>query len=108
MITFFGVDLAAEVGGILTDELPRLTLLRVSEGGRQPGALTAGNLGGITRHVCAGFVDENTAVIVSKSLPSGVEPREDDRILFGEREQVIESIAYDPAKAVYTCVLANN
>ena len=108
MIRLFGVNLAKVVGDAFSGQLPTITLVRIEEGGRLPGRLTSGNLEAKREYQCDGVVSEDTAVIIAASLPAGVEPREDDRIVFNDREQIVESIAYDPAKAAYECQLANN
>ena len=114
----FGVDIAAEVLSALGPGVPAVTLVSRSLGAEDPLDLSAGQPIVETLHVCKGFIDtydsrrmggntvisEGTRVIVilGDSLPSGVIPQDEDRVIAeGTTFHITGPIVRDPAGATY-------
>lgn len=113
----FGVDIAAEVLSALGPGVPEVTLLSRSLGPEDPTDLTAGRPVVETPHTCKGFIDtydsrrmgesliqQGTRVIVfiGDSLPSGVIPQDEDRVIAeGTTYHITGPIVRDPAAATY-------
>lgn len=115
----FGVDIAAEVLSALGPGTPAVTLVSRSLGAEDPLDLTAGRPIVETNHACKGFLDNYDArrmgesviqqgtrviVILGDSLPSGVVPETEDRIIAeGSTFHLTGPVIRDPAAATYVC-----
>ena len=113
----FGVDIAAELLAGLGPGTPEVTLLSRSVGDSDPTDLTAGKSIVETPYTCKGFIDiydsrrmgesviqQGTRVILilGDSLPSGVIPQDEDRIIAeGITHHITGPIIRDPAGATY-------
>lgn len=113
----FGVDIAAEVLAGLGPGTPEVTLLSRSLGAVDPTDLTAGRPIVETPHTCKGFLDTydtrrygdeviqqgtRVVVILGDSLPSGVIPATEDRVIAeGQTFHLTGPIVRDPAAATY-------
>lgn len=113
----FGIDIAAEILSALGPGIPEVTLLSRSVGAEDPTDLTAGRPIVETPHICKGFIDtydsrrmgesviqQGTRVIVilGDSLPAGVIPEGEDRIIAeGSTFHIPGPILRDPAGATY-------
>ena len=113
----FGVDIAAEILSALGPGIPAATLIVRTLGAEDPANLTAGRPIVETSHACKAFLDTYDAkrfgetiiqqgtrvvVILGDSLPSGVVPKDEDRMIVeGETLHVTGPIVRDPAAATY-------
>ena len=116
----FGMDIAKMVrdglnqaGGVLD-----ITLIKVTDGNRSTGSLTAGTNPTEAPYPCEGF-DSTEAKreagllssktvrsisIVGASLPAGVVPAPNDLIqIDGDELRIDQPVGTDPARAVYEC-----
>ena len=115
----FGVDIAAEVLSGLGPGTPAVTLVSRTLGAEDPLDLTAARPIIETNHVCKGFLDNydsrrmgesviqqgtRVIVILGDSLPSGVVPENEDRIIAeGSTFHLTGPVIRDPAAATYVC-----
>lgn len=113
----FGVSISAEILAGLGPGVPAVTLLSRSLGDADPTDLAAGKPVVETPYVCKGFIDiydnrrmgesaiqQGTRVIVilGDSLPSGIIPQDEDRIIAeGTTFHITGPIVRDPAAATY-------
>ncbi len=94
------------------------TLIRVTQGTRTPGAISAGTNPTATSYPCGGFVDDfkayqinNTLVFVGDrlvsifgaSLAAGVTPVPDDKVTIAGSTYRIRLVTSDPANGMYVC-----
>ena len=115
----FGVDIAAEIKSALDPGIPSITLVSRTVGTPSATDLTAGATITETSYTCQGFLDffdakrfggttieqgSRVVVIIGDTLPSGVLPKPEDRIIAeGDTLHVVGPIVRDPAAATYTC-----
>ncbi len=113
----FGVDIAAEILAGLGPGTPEVTLISRATGVADPLDLTAGKPIVETSHTCKGFIDtyddkrmgrstiqqgSRVIVILGDSLPAGVIPKDEDRIIAeGQTFHLTGPIVRDPAAATY-------
>lgn len=119
MTMIFGVDFPAEIFSAMGDQLPELTLIKIAYAGL-PLNPTQGRVQTETLHLCRGIVDKyregqetgttvqdnkRTVLILAGSLPEGVVPAPNDRILVeGIRLTIAkDGVERDPASATYLC-----
>lgn len=115
----FGVDIAAEIAANLGPGIPQATLLSRTVGTAVSTDLNAGASITESKHTCKAFLDnydsrryKNTQiaqgtrviVILGDTLPKGVVPKTEDRIIAeGTTFVLAGSIVRDPAGATYVC-----
>ena len=75
-ISLFGVDIAGQIDRAMSSGLPRISLIQVTPGGRDPNDPTAQLPSTDTTHAARGFVDQ-----YDDSLIDGTTIRRTDRIL---------------------------
>jgi hypothetical protein len=115
----FGIDIAREVyDGIRSaGNVVAMSLVRVTPGTRTTGALTAGTNPSSTTYSCRGFKTSrrrkdpgsttsdlvSVVAILGASLPSGVEPRPNDKVVFEGATYIVNRVRTDPADALWEC-----
>lgn len=117
MPKLFGIDIAATVARAMGGGLLPVTLTKVSPGSRTSGQLAAGTNPTEAQHSCRGMkdtlrsiradsiVEDATAVvlILGGTLPAGVVPTVNDKVLVEGNIHTILKVDRDPAAATYTC-----
>ena len=113
----FGVDIAKILRDETKGQLLDATLIKITEGTRTPGALTAGTNPTTANKTAEGFIDsqdrkdvngtlvENGNVIVlliGNSIEDAAVPEVDDKVTIESVTYWIKALDRDPAKATYT------
>lgn len=119
MTTLFGLNIAKIVDDSIVSAGGTNTgiLRKATSGTRTPGSLTGGTNPTTVDHSFRGFLDNRTeqriagsivsaggevVSIFGNSLPSGVEPENDDVVIIeGTVFTIVEVLARDPAAALY-------
>ena len=115
----FGVDIAKEVHDALGPGIPAATLLSRTVGVVDPTDMTAGAPITETSNACKAFLDTydqkrfggseiaqgtRVVVILGDSLPTGIVPKTEDRIIAeGDTFVLAGTVVRDPAAATYVC-----
>lgn len=115
----FGVDISGLINANIGPGVNDAVLIKVNEGTRTAGNLSAGRSTSETRHPCKGFVDpirtnqiDGTLVrstdtnvnLVGDSIAGLAVPQANDRVLILGKEYEIIAVQVDPALALYQCV----
>lgn len=115
----FGVDIAAQINSSLGPGIPSATLVSRVAGALDTDDLSAGVTYTETSNACKAFLDTfdnrryqsdaiesgtRVIVIIGDSLPSGVIPKTEDRIIAeGQTFHLTGPVVRDPAAATYVC-----
>jgi len=114
----FGAGIAAALASELGPLLPKYKLQKRSVASRVSGSLTSGKKVSFRSFTCRGMLDsydesridetniktgDRRVLILGDSLPKGVAPQPDDRILAEGATFTIINVMRDPDAATYTC-----
>jgi len=116
----FGVNISKLIKDNIGPGVLDATLIKITQGSRTPGSLTAGRNPTTANVACKGFIDEQalrdkngtlvddgtkTIVLIGDTIDGGAQaPRTADQITIEGATYNIEAIDRDPAAATYTCI----
>lgn len=118
MTKLFGIDIAKIANKALGPGLIKVSLIKLTQGSRDPTALTEGPTISRKSYVARGVVldfkltqfdgdlvqkGDRKVLLLGASLPSGIIPQENDLILAEGKESQIVGVSRDPASASYEC-----